>query len=410
LTGPAAADSISPTSRRDGQDVKKKRTAVFYVPYTIIGGSHHSLLGFIEGLRPGWRTLVVYSEENPEFTRLYTGRGVECRRLEVPGILHHGDLRRPWRLARDFFRAIRGLRRLVREERAALIYGESFLGRLMAALAALGLPTVSVGYIRMCSDLGLLDRLTYALADAYVVISETVLRAAVPWAKMRPRKLFKVYNGVWLDRFSPGPADLELKKSLGLEGRPVIGYYGRFAPFKCPDTLLQSLAILRKRGRTEVRLLLVGKPHEAAYPGFAAKLEQLIEREGLQEAVVRTGYVEDVRPYVRAADIVAVPSDLEPFGRAVIEAMALARPVVGGNNGGIPEIATDGVDALLVPPREPEALALALERLLDDPELRGRLAEAGRRTVERRFDMRTNQRKLRALMGFLVRRKAGPAA
>jgi glycosyltransferase involved in cell wall biosynthesis len=114
-----------------------------------------------------------------------------------------------------------------------------------------------------------------------------------------------------------------------------------------------------------------------------------------------------VRDYVRAADIVAVPSDLEPFGRAVIEAMALARPVVGGNNGGIPEIATDGVDALLVPPRDPVALADALERLLDDPDLRRKVAEAGRRTVERRFDMRLNQKKLRGLLELLARRRSG---
>ena len=136
-------------------------------------------------------------------------------------------------------------------------------------------------------------------------------------------------------------------------------------------------------------------------------MDSIIEREGLGGAVVRTGYVTDVRPYIRAVDIVAVPSDMEPFGRAVIEGMALGRPVVGGDSGGIPEIATDGEDALLVEPRNAVALAGALERLLTDPVLAGRLAEAGRRTVERRFDMRRNQRTLRALVGRLIRRKSG---
>jgi glycosyltransferase involved in cell wall biosynthesis len=277
----------------------------------------------------------------------------------------------------------------------------------LAGLAVIGLPTVAMGYIRMCRDLGLLDRLAYALCDAYVVISDTVLGAAVPWATRQPQKLFKVYNGVWLDRFQPGPAETELKKRLGIEGRPTIGYFGRFAPFKCADVLLESLALLRKRGHTDVKLLLVGAPQEEAYPGFAAKMDAVIEREGLDGAVVRTGYVTDVRPYIRAVDIVAVPSDLEPFGRAVIEGMALKKPVVGGDSGGIPEIATDGEDALLVEPRNAEALADALERLLTDPVLAERLAEAGRRTVERRFDMRQNQRTLRALVEYLIRRKAG---
>jgi len=386
---------------------RPRQTAVFYVPYTAIGGSHHSLLGFIEGLGPGWRAIAVYNEDNPAFTELYEGRGVECRRLEAPGVLYVRGLRHPWRLARDLWRTVRGLRRIVTQERAAILYGESFVGRLLAGLAAAGLPTAALGYIRMCRDAGLADRLAYALSDAYVVISETVLRAAVPWARLRPRKLFKVFNGVWLDRFRPGPGDPELKKRLGIEGRPTIGYYGRFAPFKCADTLLESVALLRGRGHTDVRLLLVGAPQEEVYPGFAAGLEEIIAREGLEGVVARTGFVGDVRDYIRAADIVAVPSDLEPFGRAVIEAMALERPVVGGNNGGIPEIATDGEDALLVPPRDPVALADALERLLDDPALRRRLAEAGRRTVERRFDMRRNQEKLRALVELLARRRAG---
>jgi glycosyltransferase involved in cell wall biosynthesis len=384
-----------------------KRTALFYVPYTAVGGAQHSLLGFIEGLRPRWRTLVVYNEDDAGFLELYGGRGVECRRLAAPGILYVRGLRHPWRTARDLVRTVRGLRRIAREERAAVLYGESFLGRFLAGLAVAGLPTAALGYIRMCRPVGLLDRLAYALADAYVVISETVLRATVPWAVLRPRRLFKIFNGVELDRFRPGPPDPELRKKLGVEGRPVIGYYGRFAPFKCPDVLLESLALLRKRGHTDARLLMVGQPQEEAYPGFAAGLEEIIAREGLEGAVVRTGFVGDVREYVRAADVVAVPSDLEPFGRAVIEAMALARAVVGGDNGGIPEIATDGVDALLVPPRDLVALADALERLLDDPELRGRLAAAGRRTVERRFAMRRNQAKLRALVELLARRRAG---
>ncbi len=386
---------------------RPQRTAIFFVPYTVIGGSHHSLLGFIEGLGPGWRPIVVYTEHTPAFNELYEGRGVECVQLDAPGILHADKLRRPWRILSDIIRTIRGLRSLVKKEKAALIYGESFNGRLLAGLAVTGLPTAAMGYIRKCRDLGFADRLAYALSDAYVIISDTVLRAAVPWATLQPQKLFKIYNGVWLDRFQPGPGDAELKKRLGIEGHPTIGYFGRFAPFKCADVLLESLVLLRKRGYDGVRLLLVGAPQERAYPGFAAKMNSIIEREGLNGAVVRTGYVTDVRPYIRAVDIVAVPSDLEPFGRAVIEAMALEKPVVGGNNGGIPEIATDGEDALLVEPRNAVALADALERLLTDPVLAERLAEAGRRTVERRFDMRHNQRTLRALVKHLIRRKAG---
>ena len=84
-------------------------------------------------------------------------------------------------------------------------------------------------------------------------------------------------------------------------------------------------------------------------------------------------------------DVVALPSWTEGLPLVLLEAMARGRPVVATPVGGTPELVTDGETGLLVPPRDPEALAEALRRVLDDPELARRLGEAGRARVAERF-------------------------
>jgi glycosyltransferase involved in cell wall biosynthesis len=99
------------------------------------------------------------------------------------------------------------------------------------------------------------------------------------------------------------------------------------------------------------------------------------------------GFQKNVPSWLTAADVVLVPSHAEPLGNATLEAMAYARPVIGTLVGGIPEMVVDGETGLLVSPRNPVALAGAIERLLEDEELRGRLGLAARRRCEEMFSL-----------------------
>jgi glycosyltransferase involved in cell wall biosynthesis len=100
-----------------------------------------------------------------------------------------------------------------------------------------------------------------------------------------------------------------------------------------------------------------------------------------------TGFVDDPAAAMRALDVVVHASTQpEPFGLVIAEAMACGRPVIATAAGGAAEIVDDGVDALTVPPSDPQALADAIRRLALDPELRSRMGAAGRAKAERRFD------------------------
>ena len=122
------------------------------------------------------------------------------------------------------------------------------------------------------------------------------------------------------------------------------------------------------------------------------KLRSLAASCGVADRVVFTGEKsgKDLAPYFHAADVFALPSIArsEAFGIVQLEAMACGKPVVNTSlDSGVPFVSLDGVTGLTVPPAEPEALALAINRLLDDDNLRSRYGEAGRRRVAQEFGL-----------------------
>ena len=198
-----------------------------------------------------------------------------------------------------------------------------------------------------------------------------------------------VYNGLDLDEFG-------YSEPVGRP--PVIAAVGRLVEKKGFSDLLAALALLRDQGRHEIRLELVGT-------GLLedALAEQVLHL-GLQDVVTMHGALPqtDVRRIVRGAAVLAAPCVVAEDGNrdglptVVLEAMALGTPVVATPVTGIPEAVTDGVTGLLVPERDPAALAEALARVLDEPGLAGALAASARRVIEARFDARNQARAVAA--------------
>jgi glycosyltransferase involved in cell wall biosynthesis len=206
--------------------------------------------------------------------------------------------------------------------------------------------------------------------DRVLTVSEASLRDisqeyGVPRARMRV-----VGNGINLDVFHP----IE-----GIARNPdrLITTLSSDAPLKGFRYLLEALQELRKR-KPNVHLLVIGKP------GVETETEATIARLGLRDAVRFTGYVEasDIARYYAECAIAVVPSLYEGFGFPAGEAMACCVPVVSTHGGALPEVVGEDASAgLLVPPRDGAALARAIETLLDDPQRRVAMGEAGRRRV-----------------------------
>jgi D-inositol-3-phosphate glycosyltransferase len=207
-------------------------------------------------------------------------------------------------------------------------------------------------------------RRAFAAASAVLVSTPAAVSAVPAGARTRV-----VPFGVDASRFTPAP----------LPAEPTVLFVGRLEPAKGVRDLVEAFARVRVRG---ARLLLAGDGPEQAW------IEAEKERLGLNGSVLLLGAVphDEVPGLLERAALVCLPSHGEPFGMALLEAMAAGRAVVATSSGG-PRFLVDERGGRLVAPGDPEALAGALAELLDDPALLGRMGRFNRERVERELSL-----------------------
>ncbi len=160
-------------------------------------------------------------------------------------------------------------------------------------------------------------------------------------------------------------------------GTPLIGCMGQLVPWKRQDVLLRAMPLVLEHV-PQARVVFMGSDTFDEHPEYVASLHELANAPSLQGHVVWAGFVDHPADALAALDVLAHPADREPFGRVVLEALALGVPVVAVNQAGPAEIIEDGRSGLLVAPEDPAALAEAVVRLLQDDELREGLSDGAR--------------------------------
>jgi glycosyltransferase involved in cell wall biosynthesis len=189
----------------------------------------------------------------------------------------------------------------------------------------------------------------------------------------------RIYNGVDLSRYEHTEPCCTLPEEYGMEpGSQIVGVVARLEPEKGHPTLFEAWPQVL-RAVPDAYLLIVGEGSRRE------ALEALARDLGIAHRVVFTGRRDDVPAVTAALDVAVLPSYREAQGLSILEALALSRPVVASNVGGIPEMITDGVNGLLVPPRDADALAAAIVRLLKDHPFADTLGRAGHDMVHDRF-------------------------
>jgi glycosyltransferase involved in cell wall biosynthesis len=183
-----------------------------------------------------------------------------------------------------------------------------------------------------------------------------------------------------------------------LGNSPLVGIVGGLIPWKGHCYFLEA-AFLISRKFSEVKFLVVGEDFVGGR--YRRQLEDLSFKLGLSDKVVFTGFRQDIPEILGSLEILVLTSLKEPFGRVLIEAMACAKPVVATNAGGVPEIVREGETGLLVPMRDPEALARSIKLLLNNKEKAKEMGEKGRRRVEENFTIEAHVKKVESLYQVL---------
>ena len=209
-----------------------------------------------------------------------------------------------------------------------------------------------------------------------VVPSEATRQDLLRHRWVRPEEVTVIPNGVDLERWAPGRGAGKLRGEIGAApGELLIATTGQLTAVKGQRDLIEAVATLAARGRP-IRLVLIGRGRE----------EEALRRRagelGIGRLVHFAGFRRDLDELLEDADVAVQPSLVEGLPHSVVEFMAKGRAIVASGVDGILEAVEDGRTALVVPPGDPPALARAIERLQDDPELRRRLAGAARLRAE----------------------------
>jgi glycosyltransferase involved in cell wall biosynthesis len=234
-----------------------------------------------------------------------------------------------------------------------------------------------------------LDRMCTALSHGAIAVSEQTRQVMLGEEKAPPGKVRVIHNGIDLDRVAPpNPGEVErLRDELGLAGCPIVAVVARLHPEKGHTHLFRAMPALLAGTDGRLRLLVAGEGP------FRAQYEREVEDLGVGHAVRFLGFRRDVVPLFCLADVVVLPSLAEAFGLVLVEAMALRRPIVATNTGGIPELIQHGESGWLVEPGSAPALAEAILKLLDDRTLSQRLGECGRVRALEEFRFETTMRR-----------------
>lgn len=277
-------------------------------------------------------------------------------------------------------RPFREVHRYLRENRVQVLhshmFGSNVWGTILGRLARV---PVIVAQEHSWSYQGqplrkLLDReLIGRFASRFVAVSEPDRRRMVEIEGVQPEKTAVIPTAL-VRRDSAGARDVRAELGIPPDG-PVVGTVASMRPPKALHVLVDAFAELL-RSMPDAWLLMVGDGESRP------EVEAYAHERGLGERVIFTGDRPDVPAFIDAFDVSAISSDHEGTPLFVFESMAQGRPVVATAVGGVGDVIEDGRSGVLVPPRDPSALARALELLLRDPGRREELAAGGRNRLE----------------------------
>ncbi len=259
----------------------------------------------------------------------------------------------------------------------------------LGACRRLGLPFVTTVHAPYGAGNPLKRRYNAVMAagDRVIAVSHYVADYVVSTYGTPPERIRVIPRGVDLDRFDPARVSPERVIQLATrwrlqDGQPVVLMPARLTRWKGQAVLLRALARL---GRSDLRCILVGSDQGRGY--YRQELERMIRRLGIDGIVHIDDHCQDMPAALKLSDVVVHAStDPEGFGRTIVEAQAMGRPVIASRLGAPPEMVDPGRTGWLVAPGDADALAGALAVALDlAPEARAALADAAMADVRRTY-------------------------
>lgn len=275
--------------------------------------------------------------------------------------------------------AARRLRQMIKNLKVNILHCHDSHAHTIGILATLGLNSCKVVVTRRVDfrvGNNLISKFKYKHhVDKFIAVSAGV-KKVLELDGIDPAKIAVVHDGIDINRFPCLEKADHLYREFGFDSsNPVIGNIAALAPHKDQRNLLQAAKIVLEQV-PEAQFLVVGAGE------LELELKQLAEDLKILDKVRFTGFRKDVPQILTILNIFAVSSYLEGLGSSTLEAMAAGLPIIATRTGGIPEIVENGINGILVPPRDSAALAKGIIELLRDNKMREKMGNASLQMVK----------------------------
>ncbi len=335
------------------------------------GGQNQVLLTVL-GLRARGHRAALVAHPSGELRRR-AAEGLDLVPL-APG--HELDLKAAWRLSR-----------VVQRLSPDVVHAHDPHGVAMASMA-LSMVTRGAAPLLVASrrvDFRLkrnsFSRWKYRQVDLFIA-SSNAIRDLLIADGIQASRVITIYEGIDVDRIARLPA-VNVREAFFLpHNAPVVGNVAALVPHKGQRHLVDAVPRVLAEA-PDARFVILGEgPLRAA-------LEHRVRQLHLEKHVVLPGFREDVLGCIKGFDLFVMSSETEGLGTSLLDAMAAGKACVGTRAGGIPEAVADGETGVIVPPRDPEALARAIVMLVNDGERRDAMGAAGRARAVEQFSVDT---------------------
>ncbi len=375
----------------------QKPVSVFHVRNSnYLGGIETTLVGWFkyEDRQNFTPRLQVFKERrglHERSVKFLEEQGIECEML-------------PWGHIRNLPGAVYVLWRRVRKAQNPVLQSHDTRSDLVAMIVSwlTGAPLVISNHAWHPAELKrqVLERIRARLmhaADVVISVSRNTHRETLERGVPASRCM-AMYSGIDLAPYQQAPSREEARRALGIdEDVFVVGNIARLWPEKEHASLVEAAGLLAGRF-PKLRFLIVGDGP------LMSQLKEQISKAGLEEVVLMPGYCEDFVAVLAALDIFAFPSSAEGTPMVIYSAMAMGVPIVASPVSGVGEIVVDEESGLFVPPADPDAMAAAIERLIEDSALCSRLGDNAREACNTHYSAEGAIRRLEMLYGELMRR------
>ena len=279
----------------------------------------------------------------------------------------------------NYVKNLTGLAAFVRAHGIEIVHAHAARDYHLAALAVRLTPRARLVLTRhTLFPLKKINRPLLKRAGRVIAVSRAVAESLRRNGVIEPSKIRVVHNGINIDRF-------ERSVTRSDDSPIVVGTVGHLAPIKGHDVFVRAAALISAR-RPEVQFVVIGED-KSPQMDHRRSLESLVAELGLSRIVTMPGWRDDMPAALSSLTLFVSAARSEPFGLAIVEAMAAGLPIIAAASEGAMEIIEDGFSGKLVPLDDPEAMAQAINELLDDPLERSRLSRNAMLAARERYSL-----------------------